>query len=207
MVLTNPMGAGMMAHARGRPIGKNPEMHMALTTHRWTRADLERLPDDGNRYEAIRGELVVSSVPAPRHAALVEALRAILEPYCRDQQLGNVSENQAFVHDDDEVIPDLVVRAPLTVPPPADWDDAPMPLLVVEVLSPSSRRNDRVLKSAFYIEGGVPEYWIVNGDARSITVVTNAGSTAESARLHWQPAGRIVSLDIDVVKLFTTALG
>ena len=54
MVPGNPMEARMMAHARRRSIGRISEMHMALSTHRWTRADLERLPDDGNAYEIIR---------------------------------------------------------------------------------------------------------------------------------------------------------
>ena len=39
-------------------------MHMALDTRAWTRADLDRLPDDGNRYEVLDGELLVTPAPS-----------------------------------------------------------------------------------------------------------------------------------------------
>jgi Uma2 family endonuclease len=206
MVPTVPMTARMMAHARDRIIGRTQKMHMALSTHRWTRADLERLPDDGNRYEVIHGELLVSPAPLPRHAALVYAFRRLIEPFCSDEKLGMVSENQAFVQDDDEVIPDLVVRH-LPVPPPEKWDDAPMPLLVVEVLSPGNGRNDLVTKRQFYVECGVPEYWIVDGEARSVTIVTSSGARTEAEMLRWHPEGAANTLDVELPHLFSNALG
>jgi Uma2 family endonuclease len=207
MVPTIPMAARMMAHARDRIIGRTQTMHMALSTHRWTRADLERLPDDGNRYEVIHGELLVSPAPRPTHAALVYAVRRLLEPYCEREALGMVSgDNQAFVEDDSEVIPDLVVRN-FPVPPPEKWDDAPVPLLVVEVLSDSTRRNDLVKKRAFYMESGLPEYWIVDGDARSVIVVTPSGERTETGTLHWHPTGAARPLEADLVRLFSDVLG
>src|SRR3954451_11221393 len=122
MVPTFPMRTRMMAHARNQSIGRTTRMHMALKTHRWTRADLERMPDDGNRYEVIHGELLVSPAPLPMHASLVYVLRRLLEPFCDREQLGLVTgENQAVVFDDSETIPDLVVRR-LPVPPPENWD-------------------------------------------------------------------------------------
>lgn len=67
---------------------------------------------------------------------------------------------------DSEVIPDIVVRQ-TPVPPLKRWDDVPTPILVAEVLSPSTERADLVKKRAFYMESGIPEYWIVDGEARS----------------------------------------
>ena len=55
-----PMEARLMAHARHQAIGRTHRMHMALRTRSWTRADFERLPDDGNKYEVIDGALLVS---------------------------------------------------------------------------------------------------------------------------------------------------
>jgi Uma2 family endonuclease len=181
-------------------------MHMALDTHRWTRADLARLPDDGNRYEIIHGALLVSPAPRPEHQALVYVLRRLLEAYCDREGLGELAEVSAFVADDSEVIPDLVVRNRLR-PPPRDWDDAPMPLLVVEVISESTRSYDEIKKSGFYVESGVPEYWVVDGKARTIRVISASGDRVESKSLAWQPPGAQSPLQIDLPFLFAEALG
>jgi Uma2 family endonuclease len=181
-------------------------MHMALRTHRWTRADLERMPDDGNRYEVIHGELLVSPAPRPAHELLAHSLRRILEPFCDRERLGMIGGLQAFVADDSETIPDLVVRH-LPVPPPDRWDDAPTPLLVVEVLSSSTRRNDEVKKRAFYIEAGIPEYWIVDGRARSIRVITRSSDRTEAETIQWSPSGSSEPLRIDIQAFFSKAIG
>jgi Uma2 family endonuclease len=182
-------------------------MHMALSTHRWTRADLERLPDDGNKYEIIRGELLVSPAPRPAHEALVYTLRRLIEAYCDQEGIAKVFDgNSAFVSGDSEVIPDIVVRQ-LAFPPPDKWDFAPMPALVVEVLSESTRRNDLVKKRGFYPESGVPEYWIVDGDARSVVVVTTAGARTEKEILRWHPKGAERALEAELPRLFREALG
>src|ERR1044071_2989898 len=101
MVSTVPMRARMMAHARYSSIGRFSRMHMALKTHRWTRADLERLPDDGNRYEVVRGELLVSRPPRPVHVYVQRALSRLLGSYCAGLGL-EVSPVDAYVADDSE---------------------------------------------------------------------------------------------------------
>src|SRR5690242_85614 len=98
MVPLLPMFAGMMAHARVTSIGRTQGMHMALKTHRWTRADLERMPNDTNRYEVIRGELLMSPAPRPAHATLVYELRKRLDAYSEQENLGvRAAENTGFV--------------------------------------------------------------------------------------------------------------
>lgn len=182
-------------------------MHMALMAKRWTRGDLERLPNDGNRYEVIHGELLVSPAPRPTHAYLVDRLDRILDAYSDRERVGRASSgNSAFVTTDSEVIPDIVVRQ-TPVPPPERWDDLPTPILVVEVLSPSTKRADLVKKRAFYIESGIPEYWIVDGEARSIRVVRAVGETVETKSLRWEPVGAVSPLEIDLAAFFTEALG
>jgi Uma2 family endonuclease len=181
-------------------------MHMALKTHDWTRADLERLPNDGNKYEVIHGELLVSPAPRPAHAYLARALRSLLDAFCVRERIGDVGEVQAFVTKDSETIPDLVVRH-LPLPPPKDWADAAMPSLVVEVLSDSTRRYDEVKKRAFYMEAGIPEYWIVDGTARTVRVITPGDDRIETTRLRWSPSGASASLEIDLQQFFTSALG
>jgi Uma2 family endonuclease len=51
-------------------------MHMALKARRWTRSDLDRLPDDGNRYEVIDGQLLVTPPPSVAHEEIVASLAA-----------------------------------------------------------------------------------------------------------------------------------
>ena len=182
-------------------------MHMATKSRPWTRADLERLPDDGNKYEVIHGELLVSPAPLPPHDAVVRAVRRRLESYCDRHEIGHVSDHMpAFVTPDSEVIPDIAVREAI-VPPPETWDDAPMPMLVVEVLSKATWRADTVKKPGFYMESGIPEYWIVDRHTRTIRVVTPNGDRMEPATVRWQPVAQIEPLELDVAELFAEALG
>jgi Uma2 family endonuclease len=80
--------------------------------------------------------------------------------------------------------------------------------LVVEVLSPSTARWDRVKKRRLYREERIPEYWIADLDARVIERATSSSETieVESERLVWAPEGRGVSLTIDVERYFADVL-
>jgi Uma2 family endonuclease len=112
------------------------------------------------------------------------------------------SGNSVITEGESELLPDLLVRQPAA--PKTDWKSAPIPILVVEVLSPSTRRRDREFKGPFYVdEVGVPEYWIVDGDRRSITVIRRGASpVTTSDRLTWAPKETEATLDIDLVDVF-----
>lgn len=113
---------------------------------RWTLADLERLPDDGNKYEVVRGELFVTPPPNYGHESIASVLHSILEPYIRAHSVGQIQRPRAvFRFEGSEVEPDLIVRA-ATATLPRDWQSAPKPLLIVEILSDSTRRRDHVAK-------------------------------------------------------------
>jgi Uma2 family endonuclease len=182
-------------------------MHMAQQIRRWTRHDLDRLPDDGNRYEVVHGELFVTPAPRPVHEAIVDALADLLKPYVAAQSLGRVQRSRpAVVIDDSEVEPDIVVR-PTIRPLPEKWEDMPAPILVVEVLSDSTYRRDRIAKRKLYLDAGVPEYWMVDGDRRTITIVRpDHPDEIASDRLHWRASGASMPLDLDVAAMFREAL-
>jgi Uma2 family endonuclease len=205
MVPTVPMRARMMAHARHEFIGRH-RMHMALKTHHWTRADLTRLPDDGNRYEIVQGELLVSPAPLPAHIYVQDALQRLLTTYCEALGLAVSSSGGAFVADDSETIPDTIVRK-RQMPPPVGWEDAAVPVLVVEVLSDSTRRNDEVKKRAFYMKSGVPEYWIIDAEARTFRVITLHSDRIERDLFRWLPAGAPRALEFDIKDFFVGAIG
>ena len=63
-------------------------MHMATNLKRWTLEELHRLPDDGNKYELVRGDLFVTPPPNDGHETILARLTAVLTPYVLAQQLG-----------------------------------------------------------------------------------------------------------------------
>jgi Uma2 family endonuclease len=180
-------------------------MLMATKTRAWTRADLHSLPDDGNRYEVLGGELLVTPAPSASHQAIVDWLSAKLTPFVVKHRLGWVQHPRSvMVVDGSEVEPDLMVRPG---PPVRAWEDAPVPLLVIEVISRSTRRRDLGGKRAFYIEAGVAEYWAVERDTRTVLRITAAGEERVSELMHWEPPNSGARLQIEVAVMFSEVLG
>ena len=125
----------------------------------WTYSEYARLPDDGNRYEVIDGEVCVT----PESAAGVT----------------------------DRGVEDT-------------------PGLVVEVLSPHSKRIDRIKKPPRYRDFGVPEYWVVDPVARTIERYRLAADAAPEIVhdvLVWQPSPQSAPLRLDVQTIFPTSAG
>jgi Uma2 family endonuclease len=182
-------------------------MHMALTRP-WTRADLDRLPDDdGNRYEFIDGELLVTPAPRPVHEIIIEELGWLLNDYCRHCDIGRAYYGKsAVVTATSHVEPDIVVRRRVALAP-ATWDEMPLPILVVEVVSESTRRNDLLKKRAFYMENGIPEYWVVDADARTVLVIVQDGERLVSDAVRWQPLSTQPAFELDLPALFADVLG
>jgi Uma2 family endonuclease len=130
--------------------------------------DLAGFPSDGNRYEILEGELYTTPAPSPLHQRVSKRLQRMLEAYFEDRGIGEVfnAPVDVILTRRDVVEPDLVVvDTPAQVTPRAI--EGP-PLLVVEVLSPSTARTDRGVKSRRYAELGVRHYWIVDIDAQAI---------------------------------------
>jgi Uma2 family endonuclease len=178
-------------------------MHMAPATKQWTLDELHSLPDDGNKYELIHGELFVTPAPAPTHESVLVLLRRSLEPYVAANDLGFVFSPRSVVRvGESEVEPDLMVRRKPS-PVPRDWARWPLPSLVIEVISPTTRRRDRMHKRDFYLEIGVPEYWIVDTRAREVRIVKReAEDDVASETLLWSPIPTAAPLRIDVQALF-----
>jgi Uma2 family endonuclease len=131
----------------------------------WTYEDYLRLPDDGRRYEIIEGVLYVTAAPRFNHQYVVGELFAALRAYVRQQNLGVVIPAPFEVHLPDiarPVQPDLIFIRAERQPLPEAGSFEGAPDLIVEVLSPSTARRDRVVKFWAYERAGVPEYWIVD---------------------------------------------
>ena len=145
----------------------------------FTVADLDRMPDDGRRYELLDGTLIVSPRPTNPHQEVAMELGVRLRQVC-PPELRVIPEPAVQISATTEFDPDVVVirreqvhAAKCTEPP----------LLVVEVRSPSTALIDLNRKKAAYERFGVPSYWIVDPDvaAPSLTVFELAGEHYASA--------------------------
>lgn len=139
-----------------------------------TVTDLEAMPEDGNRYEVIEGELFVSCAPGLTHQQVSLNITFLIRSYLEENPIGLVFATPGLILTElSGVIPDIVffrherhheivsgerlVRAPD---------------LVIEILSPGKEnlRRDRVAKLQLYARHGVPEYWIVDPEKRVLEV-------------------------------------
>ena len=180
-------------------------MHMPSAIKQWTLEEVHSLPDDGNKYELVRGELFVTPPPTYTHDTVAARLLRLLGPYVEEHGLGLVYVPRAVMRfQGSEVEPDLMVRA-LHPGEHPDWDDAPIPILIVEILSPSTRRRDQVKKRSLYMDAGVAEYWMVDPERRSITAVRvgHADVVAlENETMRWSPEGAAAELVFEVTRAF-----
>ncbi|HEV2528514.1 MAG TPA: Uma2 family endonuclease [Thermomicrobiales bacterium] len=139
-----------------------------------TIADLDRTPDDGRRYELIDGEIVVSAAPTWAHQYALRSTFRLVDEWTQRLSLG-----EAMVAPFDIVLsPTRVVEPDVFVLPSdvdahlrADGRYDGVPLLVVEVLSPTNRTHDTVTKLYHYARAGIAEYWQVDPIARTVDIL------------------------------------
>ncbi len=141
---------------------------------RWTTADLELFPDNGNRYEIIDGELLVTRALRWSHQKSVGKIYKVLDNWSEETGLGEAVAGPGVIFTDhDNVIPDVVWVSRERL---ASLDQAEhltvAPELVIEVLSPGAEneRRDRQLKLRLYSIQGVQEYWIVDRHQQTIQI-------------------------------------
>jgi Uma2 family endonuclease len=139
----------------------------------WTYEDYKRLPDDGRRYEIIEGVLYVTAAPNFDHQYAVGEIFAALRTHVRERQLGIVISAPFEVHLPDigqPVQPDVLFVAAERTPRPGAEGFTGAPDLIVEVLSQSTARTDRLVKFGAYERAGVREYWLVDPRTHSVEV-------------------------------------
>lgn len=186
-------------------------MVMASTPVRWTAARVRELPDDGRRYEVVDGVLLVTPAPSWKHQDAAFHLGTIIEAYVRPRDIGHAIIAPADVEfaADRMVEPDVFVVPLVEGRKPSTWADVERLLLAVEIISPSSARADREIKRRLYQGERVPEYWIVDVDARVIERWRPGDEQPEilSTRLTWQPDTSHAPLEIDLDTYFREVCG
>ncbi|MCC6790327.1 MAG: Uma2 family endonuclease [Thermomicrobiales bacterium] len=168
--------------------------------------DLADYPDDGMRREIVTGELVVTPAPTPAHQIVAMRLSKLLAVFVDARNAGFVMQAPVDVEltKNDVVEPDIIfidlenaarIKAGGIVGPPD---------VVVEILSPSTCRMDPVRKRALYASSGIPEYWIVDPDAKKLEMLRLSDGLYEplSSVSGVHRSIRLPGLTVDATEMF-----
>ncbi len=174
-------------------------MGMPLTVPRYTVDDLDRFPDDGNRYELLDGMLLVT--PQARLAHNLVSGRLVVALSRALGAIATIVAPGVLIHTNStQLEPDLLVY-PSRFPANGHWTDITEHWLAVEILSRSSRIYDREFKHGAYLRLGVHAVWIVDIDALTVDVTDTAGTRTFREHLRSQLAPD-VAVDIDLREIF-----
>ncbi len=180
-------------------------MGMPDTARRYTVDEVLAFPSDGNRYELVHGELLVTPAPRLRHQDVVGELYFRLRTYLEDRDEVRVFFSPADIRWADDVLvqPDMFV-VPASETTAQDWSSIQTLLLAVEVVSPSSARYDRIIKRRLYQDHGVATYWIVDPDAQVVEVWRPEDERPEIVTdvLRWQVGTEAEELEIELAEVF-----
>lgn len=135
-----------------------------------TRTDLEAMPDDdGHRYELIDGVLIVSPAPRVRHQRVLFGVARLVDDACPADLEVLFAPVDVVLANDTVIQPDLIVASRTAF---TEKDLPAAPLLAVEVLSPSTRGVDLLLKKERLARAACPHYWVVDPDEPSAVAWT-----------------------------------
>ena len=201
-----PAGATSSPHAVLRHSAEEGHiMGMSATRPITTIEELLALPDDGMRHELLDGVHVVTPSPIKVHQRV---LRNVF--YALDRAVGpdasiEILWSPADIHLSPTTLvqPDVFIVTKPGSPSDDTWEHTPVPLLAVEVLSPSTASRDRGAKRRLYLDAGVEEYWIVDIDGRVIERWHSGDARPEIVEesLEWSLSAGVSGV-IEVASLF-----
>ena len=172
----------------GRMTGHQHTDDASGSRRKLTYEDFLLFPDDGRRHELIDGEHYVTPSPNTRHQRLSLRMTKALLDYMDQHPVGElfVAPYDVVMSPFDVVEPDLLLISSDQAALLTDTHLRGAPALVIEILSPGTRRRDRQLKRDLYGRAGVREYWMVDPKAATITVSRRdaAGDFPLVATLH-----------------------
>lgn len=157
------------------------------------------------RYEVVDGELLMTPSPRSIHQRIVARVHFELMRYLEHEPIGEALTSPADISWGPKLLvqPDVFV-VPIAEARKSEWAQVRHLLLAVEVLSPGSWRADHVVKRRLFQSEGVPFYWIVDAEARSVHVWTPRADEPriEQETLTWHPVGTSSALTIQLETLF-----
>jgi len=147
--------------------------------------DLDGMPEDGNRYEVIEGELFVSRAPGLPHQLVTANIIGCFLKYLEGNPIGRIVPTPGLILSKySGVIPDLVFYSHARGKEIIANDRLnASPEIVIEILSPGRENisRDRIAKRQLYARHAVGEYWIVDSENRSVEVYRLQNQSLEMA--------------------------
>lgn len=146
------------------------QIQTALTEEQAKRKHFYTIIEDERKMEFINGDIYFQSPAKLRHTNAVGLLLILLRSYVNKNGLGFVGSEKMLVSlTRNDYEPDICffekAKSEMFVPEQMQF---PAPDIVIEVLSPSTEKNDRETKLLDYAAHGIPEYWIVDAEHESI---------------------------------------
>lgn len=185
-----------------------PILQQDAVGRRWSVEDVWVIPDDGNRYETVDGELLVSPAPRYGHQVVASEIWLALREWVRAHQVGFAMMSPADVILDAYTLvqPDVFVLPPVGRDVLWGKTPAPTPLLVIEVLSPGTARNDRLRKRPRFQRAGI-ECWLVDPDSQLLERwVADADRPQICVQsVTWQPASVAVAFSLELATVWAEA--
>ena len=178
-------------------------MAMAISLPQYTVDDLDRFPDDGNRYELLDGVLLVTPAPRAVHQLVANRIQMRISHALVIPGHAHVAGPGAVVRKPKtQLQPDILVysakHSPMT-----DWPKIHDHWLAVEVLSRSSQFYDREYKRDAYFKLGVRQVWLVDWRERVVEVCTAIGQTRRMRQsIRWRVRDANVTVVIDLAEVF-----
>jgi Uma2 family endonuclease len=175
-----------------------------ITVEELFQMDLE----EGYYYELLNGHIVKKQAPSPQHQKAVANLNWLINNFIREYELGDcyTSPIDVFFDKYNNTQPDIlfIKKERLFIVTPDGIQGHPD--LIVEVLSPSSYKNDKVDKMKIYCQFGVSEYWIVDPNNKAVEIYTlenNAYSMSILASESGEVTSKVLAdFKVDIEKIF-----
>ena len=138
----------------------------------FTYEDFLLFPNDGKRHELLDGDHYMSPSPRTNHQKIALNLAVLIDVFLAAHPFGEIfcAPLDVVLSDLDVVEPDLVYVSAAQTAIIGDDNIRGVPDLVVEILSPSSRKTDEVVKRKTYERHGILEYWIVDPELSMVKV-------------------------------------
>lgn len=196
-----------------RSKGHSPFIHETKIAQQpgWTAEMVRALPDDGKRYEVLDGELHVTATPSPPHQRVAGNLLYAIHRYLEEHGIGDAP----FSPSDLEFSPQRMLQPDVFAYPlvagrrPQAWRDIMPLLLAIEVTTPATAYVDHQIKRRIYQSERVPEYWIVDVNARIVERWRPDDDRPEviTEVLEWQPRPDVPPVRMPLEDVFEEMFG